>query len=712
MPSGAIITTLGLAKLASATPLNQLNISALAVGDGNGGYPTLDPSMTSLTNEVWRGTPSPPIRDQNSPNVLIFEAVIPPNVGGFTVREQAIFDYAGDMIAIGQTSVVEKPLPNDATGVILTVRLHIQLDNAGQVDLFFQDDPTISAGNVSNANGGSVQDFIDAQYTTVAELATGKFKVGQYVRLTDREGAKFNVVSGGTPNGYDIISAGNGNTAVLQTNGSVNIAEVGAITGGDASVYIEALIAMSDVHKIIIAGDYTYSKKVLLKSNLEIDGQMKGTLTMSPDLLDIALHGISVNDVSIHGLTMQTTQEAPIGGLQRFIQFDNGRRIQLYDLYLYRCKNQSITLNGCLYSTITRVNCNNSYGVAITLRNGCQLCSVSDIYCRENGILSESISGPFGRGLLLWESSQITVSNVNIFSSTEYGFRIYSQSDDTLDCKDITITNMIIRDSGKIDFYIYNESGLISDITASNINIKTSGTGKVAASLQGTRITFTNSTLVSEQPQQNTALALFALTNSKITNSIVSGFANLATFGSSSPCSKVTIEGVKVDGALRISSSVIGSGHKIKGCEFIFAASASQYALGLTDAETEISGNTFDGAFRCIDFSDSPVKLVNNKSINTKDVSVRKYGTSLEGMTIGGNSWDAVTNPSEFGRISEYGIHGDRSHAVIITNAIPSVYTYPLRSIAYCYSHAALSTHIGWTQTAAGVWKTFGAVSA
>lgn len=161
MPSGAIITTLGLAKLASATPLNQLNISALAVGDGNGGYPTLDPSMTALANEVWRGTPSPPIRDPNSPNVLIFEAVIPPSVGGFTVREQAIFDDAGDMIAIGQTSVVEKPLPNTATGVILTVRLHVQLDNAEQVDLFFQDDPTISAVNVSNANGGSVQDFID-----------------------------------------------------------------------------------------------------------------------------------------------------------------------------------------------------------------------------------------------------------------------------------------------------------------------------------------------------------------------------------------------------------------------------------------------------------------------------------------------------------------------------------------------------------------------
>lgn len=239
MPSGAIITTLGLAKLASATPLNQLNISALAVGDGNGGYPTLDPSMTTLTNEVWRGTPSPPIRDPNSPNVLIFEAVIPPNVGGFTVREQAIFDDAGDMIAIGQTSVVEKPLPNAATGVILTVRLHVQLDNAEQVDLFFQDDPTISAGNVLDANGGSVQDFIDAQYTTVAELATGKFQVGTYVRLTDRAMGLFLLQSGGYPDVYGLLDAGNSNTAAIQTDGnSVKIRELGYTFGVDASPFI------------------------------------------------------------------------------------------------------------------------------------------------------------------------------------------------------------------------------------------------------------------------------------------------------------------------------------------------------------------------------------------------------------------------------------------------------------------------------------------
>ena len=72
------------------------------------------------------------------------------------------------------------------------------------------------ATKVGTSDGGSVQDFIDAQYTTVAELATGKFQVGQYVRLTDRAMGLFLLQSGGLINGRNILDAGNGNTAVLQ----------------------------------------------------------------------------------------------------------------------------------------------------------------------------------------------------------------------------------------------------------------------------------------------------------------------------------------------------------------------------------------------------------------------------------------------------------------------------------------------------------------
>lgn len=161
MPQGAILTAVGLSKLASATPLDQLTVTHFAVGDGNGGYPTLSPNMTALVNEVWRGVPSPPIRDANNSNNIIFEVLIPPTQGGFTVREIGVFDNTGDMIAIGQTSVVEKPLPSVLNNVELKVRLYVQLSNSSQVELFFQTTPVISAGSIANENGGTAQDDIN-----------------------------------------------------------------------------------------------------------------------------------------------------------------------------------------------------------------------------------------------------------------------------------------------------------------------------------------------------------------------------------------------------------------------------------------------------------------------------------------------------------------------------------------------------------------------
>lgn len=85
-----------------------------------------------------------------------------------------------------------------------------------------------SAAMMSNSKGGSVQDFIDAQFTTVAELATGKFHVGQYVKLKDRAMGLFLLKSGGTPTGGRVLDAGNGNTAELQITHQTFIEHWGA----------------------------------------------------------------------------------------------------------------------------------------------------------------------------------------------------------------------------------------------------------------------------------------------------------------------------------------------------------------------------------------------------------------------------------------------------------------------------------------------------
>ncbi len=134
----SIITDIGVSKLAAATPQAQLQITHIAVGDGNGATPTLSSSMTALAREVWRGGASDPIQG-SADNVIIFEGYIPGSVGPFDIREVAVFDIDGDMIAIGTTTLIEKPDPAGGSSIALSVRLHIQVESASTVNLIVQD---------------------------------------------------------------------------------------------------------------------------------------------------------------------------------------------------------------------------------------------------------------------------------------------------------------------------------------------------------------------------------------------------------------------------------------------------------------------------------------------------------------------------------------------------------------------------------------------
>lgn len=69
----------------------------------------------------------------------------------------------------------------------------------------------MSVGFVDQSN--SV--IMATSYGSVADLAAGKFPVGRLVFVTDRAGAAFKIVSGGAANGFNILPAGAGKTAVL-----------------------------------------------------------------------------------------------------------------------------------------------------------------------------------------------------------------------------------------------------------------------------------------------------------------------------------------------------------------------------------------------------------------------------------------------------------------------------------------------------------------
>jgi len=138
-----ILTNAGKAKIANAVALGTtVQITQIAVGDGNGTYYNPSETQTALVNEVWRGNVSRVDTDPNNPNWIVVEAVIPPDVGGFYIREVGIFDSQGELIAIGKYPETYKPtfIANN-TSKDLVIRAILEVSNASVVEL--KVDPTV-----------------------------------------------------------------------------------------------------------------------------------------------------------------------------------------------------------------------------------------------------------------------------------------------------------------------------------------------------------------------------------------------------------------------------------------------------------------------------------------------------------------------------------------------------------------------------------------
>ncbi len=135
-----IITKVGQAKIANAQVLDKkVDITHIAVGDSKSNP---NENQTALINEQWRGMIGTLDIDEDNPNWIVIEAVIPSDVGGFNVSEVGIFDASGDLIAVGKYPETYKPVIAEGSAKDLFIRMIIEVSNASSVQLKI--DPTIA----------------------------------------------------------------------------------------------------------------------------------------------------------------------------------------------------------------------------------------------------------------------------------------------------------------------------------------------------------------------------------------------------------------------------------------------------------------------------------------------------------------------------------------------------------------------------------------
>ncbi|HCK5204041.1 TPA: phage tail protein [Pseudomonas aeruginosa] len=153
---GGFLTDKGAAKqIEAAAGGLRRDITHMLIGDGGGAPgetpdPVPSPSQTALIRQRYRVKLNRLVAAEDSPSVLVAEAILPQEVGGWWMRELGLEDSDGDLIAVADCAPSYKPLVSERAGRTQTVRLHIAVSHAEIVNLLI--DPNVVTATVADLN--------------------------------------------------------------------------------------------------------------------------------------------------------------------------------------------------------------------------------------------------------------------------------------------------------------------------------------------------------------------------------------------------------------------------------------------------------------------------------------------------------------------------------------------------------------------------------
>jgi len=136
----SVLTNYGTQVIAGAIASKQpLQITQMAVGDGNGRATTPNSRNTGLVREVHRADISAISVDPRNDKQIIFELTIPENVGGFWIREMGIFDNQNRLVAYANCPDSFKPQLESGSGKVQVVRMILLVSSSDAITLKVDD---------------------------------------------------------------------------------------------------------------------------------------------------------------------------------------------------------------------------------------------------------------------------------------------------------------------------------------------------------------------------------------------------------------------------------------------------------------------------------------------------------------------------------------------------------------------------------------------
>ncbi|HHN8614840.1 TPA: phage tail protein [Klebsiella quasipneumoniae] len=157
-----IMTDYGISRFAQAALTGEtVDFAEMAVGDGGGDSLPPQASQTGLINEVYRAALNRVVIADQAANVIRTEMIVQPQVGGFWIREAALYDGAGECLAVANLPPSYKPLLAEGSGRLQAVNLWIAVSKTASVEL--KVDPSVILATVEEVNRAKTEakDYTD-----------------------------------------------------------------------------------------------------------------------------------------------------------------------------------------------------------------------------------------------------------------------------------------------------------------------------------------------------------------------------------------------------------------------------------------------------------------------------------------------------------------------------------------------------------------------
>lgn len=144
----AVLTSAGKEAFASsAISGTPVGFSYMGVGDGDEMLPVNGVLRSGLINERYRAPLNRLVIADQGANVIRAEMIMMPQVGGFWLREAALYNNDGVCLAVATLPPSYKPLLAEGSGRLQSVNLWITVSNTASVEL--KADPAVIIASVA-----------------------------------------------------------------------------------------------------------------------------------------------------------------------------------------------------------------------------------------------------------------------------------------------------------------------------------------------------------------------------------------------------------------------------------------------------------------------------------------------------------------------------------------------------------------------------------